>query len=126
MRNTVKTKENNQKRCYTYVKSREHTTAVVNMGKKVDIVGIENKTVTVPTAKNMDTSLKTVTERRSTGKNACTVTVKVAKKRSSGRNKNMKKKDKEKIIMSLKIYITTSSFLAMKHFRGKIKNQQGN
>ena len=115
MRDPIKKKENNQIRRCAYVKSRTWATTVVNVGTRVDIVHRKNKTSTVCTAKNMDTSLKNVTEIRSMGMNAHTVTRRVTKKRSDGRNKNTTKKKKSKRLMSLKRYITTSSFLAMTH-----------
>ena len=87
------------------------------MGKKVDIVRRENKTSkkisTVRTAKMMDTLLKNVAARRSMGNNSHTVTRRVTKKRSTGRKKEMTKR--REMIMSLKIYIMTSSSLAIMH-----------
>ena len=53
----------------------------------------------------MDVSLKNVTEGRITSRNARNVTRRVKKRISAGRNKNTRKKNKIKRIMSLKIYI---------------------
>ena len=72
-----------------HVKPRERAKTVVNIGRRVDILRKEKKKITVLTAKNMDTSLKNVTERRSMGKNASTVTIRVTKKRYAGIYKNM-------------------------------------
>ena len=105
MRDLIKTKENNQRRRYKYVKSREISTTVVNMGTRVDILWRDKKKSTVRTAKNMDTSLKNDTARISMVKNVHTVTKTVTKKGSSGRNKKTTKINKGKSLMSLKIYI---------------------
>ena len=55
------------------------------------------------------------------GDNAHSFTRRVTKKRSYGRYKNMNKKKKSKIIMSLKIYIMTSYFLVMTQSGAEIK-----
>ena len=67
----------------------------------------------------MDKSLKTITERRSMVNNARTVTRKVKKKKYSGINKKITKKKKR--LMTLKTYITTTSYLDMMRSRAKIK-----
>ena len=69
----------------------------------------------------MGTSLKNVKSRISMCKNEGTITTWVMKKRPSGRNKKMTNIKKGEIIMSLKRYITMSSYLAMVHSRAKIK-----
>ena len=51
MSDSIKTKENNQRRRHTYVKSRESDTSVVKMGTRVEIVWREKKTSTVRTEK---------------------------------------------------------------------------
>ena len=51
MRDPVNTKENNHRRNYTHVKSREFATTVVNMGTIVDILWKEKKTIPVCAAK---------------------------------------------------------------------------
>ena len=68
----------------------------------------------------METSLNTVTARRSMGNNARTVTISAKNKRYAGRNRKTKKKKKRKRKMSPNRYIMTSSFLAMTHSSGKI------
>ena len=75
----------------------------------------------VRTAKSMDTPLKNVITRRCMGNNARTVTIRVKKKMSSERNREMMKKGKRKIPMSLQIYNTTRYSLAMTHPHAKIK-----
>ena len=70
----------------------------------VENVQRENRTGTVRTAKISDMPLKNVTAIRSTVNNAHNVTIRVTKKSSAVRNKNMIKKKKRKILMSLKIY----------------------
>ena len=111
----------NHIRCYTYVKSRESAKTVVNMVTRVEIMRREKKRSTICTAKRTDTPLNNVTARRSKGKNAHTFTRRETEKRSAGRNKNMAKKNKSKRLMSLKRYITTSSYLTMMQSRAKIK-----
>ena len=56
MRNPITPKEKNQRRIYTYDKSREYATTLVNMAKRVDIVQRKKETSTVCTARKMDTS----------------------------------------------------------------------
>ena len=73
--------------------------AVVKMGTREDIEQKEKKTRTVRTAKSMDTSLNTVTARRSMVKTSRTVTRGTTKKRSSGKNKNTTKKKNRKELM---------------------------
>ena len=126
MRDPIKTKENNQRGHYTYVKSRESATTVVNTETIVDNLWRLNRTSTVCTAKRMDDQLNNVTARRSMVKNAHTVTIRVTNKRSTGRNKSMTKKKKSKRLMSLKRYIMTSSSLEMMHVHDKLNNQQVN
>ena len=121
MRDPISKKKHNQRRRYTYVKSREHATAVVNMGTRVEIVQMEREKIAVLTAKNMVTSLKTVTERRNLANNERTATRRVTNKRSSGRNKNMAKKNKRKRLTLLKRYITTRYFSVMTQSHAKIK-----
>ena len=121
MRDPIKTKEKNHRRRYTYVKSRESATTMVNMGTKLGFLWRENRTSTVCTAKRMYTPLKNFTTRRSMVKDARTVTRRVTKKISARRNKNMTRKEKGEILISLKIYIMTSSYLIMMHLREKIK-----
>ena len=59
--------------------------------------------------------------------NARTFIRRVTKKRSSGKNKNMKKINKRKKLMSLKKYNMTRFSLVMMHSCAKIIiNQQGN
>ena len=69
------------------------------MGTIIDIVQF----FTVRTTKNINTSLKNITERIISIKNACTVSRRVIKKNSSGRNKNMAKKENLKLLMLLNI-----------------------
>ena len=126
MRDPIKTKENNQRGHYTYVKSRESATTVVNTETIVDNLWRLNRTSTVCTAKRMDDQLNNVTARRSMVKNAHTVTIRVTNKRSTGRNKSMTKKNKSKRLMSLKRYIMTCSSLEMMHVHDKLNNQQVN
>ena len=121
MRDPIKPKGENQRRRYTYVKSRESATAVINMGTRVDILRRENKTSPVSTAKVMNTPLNNVTARRSEGKNARTVTRRATKKRCAGRNKNKMNKNKSKRPISLKGYIITVSYFSMTHLCAKIK-----
>ena len=102
MRDLIKTKEKNQRSCYTYVKSGESATTVVNMGTRVDIIRRKYITSTVCTEKRMDMPLKNVISRISTGYNARTITRSVKKKRSAGRNKNITEKKRSKRVMSLK------------------------
>ena len=47
MQDPIKTKENNQRNDFTYVKSRERDTTVVNIGTRVEIVYMKNKTINV-------------------------------------------------------------------------------
>ena len=121
MRDPIKPKGENQRRRYTYVKSRESATDVINMGTRVDILRRENKTSPVSTAKVMNTPLNNVTARRSEGKNARTVTRRATKKRCAGRNKNKMNKNKSKRPISLKGYIITVSYFSMTHLCAKIK-----
>ena len=121
MRGPIKPKERDKRRYYKYLKSMERATPVVNMGIGVYIEWRENKTSTVCTAKNMNTSLYNVTQIISLGKNVCTVTRRATNEKSSAIHNNMINKEKGKRLMSLEIYITTSSFLAMTHSRAKIK-----
>ena len=116
----IKTKEKNQRRRYTYVKSRERATTEVNMGTRVDIVWKEKRTITVRTGKRMDTPLKNVKERISLANSACSVIRRVTKKRSAGRNKNIRNKNKSRRLMTLKRYIMTSFSLGTMHLRAKI------
>ena len=121
MRDPIKAKKKNQRRRYTYVKSREYATTVVNMGTQVEIVQSERTKITVLNEKNMVMSLKTVTARRNLANNERTVTRRVTNKRSAGRNKNLTKKNKRKRLTLLKRYITTRYFSVMKQSHTKIK-----
>ena len=100
----IKTKEKNQRRRYTYVKSRERATTKINMGTRVNIVSKEKRTITVRTGKRMDTPLKNVKERISLASSACSVIRRVTKKRSAGRNKNIRNKNKSRRLVTMKRY----------------------
>ena len=82
-----------------YVKIREHATNVVNMVTIEEIVGRKNKTSSVGNAKDMDTSLKSVTAGRGMVKNAYNFTRRLMKIRYNGRNQNIMKKRERKHLM---------------------------
>ena len=63
---------------------------------RVEIIQRENKTSTVLTVRNMDTSQKNVYARRGTSNNARTTKIRVTKKMSDIRNKNITNKRKSK------------------------------
>ena len=102
-------------KCYKYGKN----------GHKSRDYTEKKKTSTVCTEEHTNTLLKTVTVRRSTGKNSRSITRRFTEKRSSIRNKKMTKIKRRIRIMSLKRYILTSSSLAMTHLSAKIKQSTG-
>ena len=105
----------------TLIVRRENKTSTLrtarNMYKRFK--NVTTKQITVRTARKMVPRLKIFISIRSTRNNIRTVTRRITKKRSSGRNKSMA--EKQKILMLLKRYITTSYFLAMMHSHAKIK-----